>query len=100
MPAIATKERSKIVSIKLDISTKNRLDRVAQFRQRSPHSLMKKAMDYYLEKEEEDIEFIERAEKSMIHYEMTGLHITFDEFNTWADAIQINHNTPVPVCHI
>jgi len=100
MPAIATKEKSKMVSVKLDISTKNRLDRVASFHKRSPHYILKEMIGRHLNEEEKRMNDLHEAQESLLDYETTGLHITFEEFNDWADAIKINHNTPVPVCHI
>jgi len=45
-------QANKIVTIKLDIDTKDKLNHLSKVKARSPHWLMKKAIDNYVEKEE------------------------------------------------
>jgi predicted transcriptional regulator len=45
-------QANKIVTIKLDADTKDKLNRLSKAKARSPHWLMKKAIDNYVEKEE------------------------------------------------
>ena len=61
--------------------------------------MLKEAIHEYIEREESRLNFIRAAEASAREFDETGLHITLDEFDTWVDAIQLDTNTPMPVCH-
>lgn len=88
------------VSVKLDPSDKARLNSLAVARKRTSHYLMKEAIQEYIKREEVRQNFIRAGEESAKDIKETGLHITFDEFSNWVDAIQTNSKTPMPICHI
>jgi hypothetical protein len=44
--------------------------------------------------------FLQAAQNSREHVKQTGLHITFDEFSTWVDAVQTNPQAQMPQCHV
>ncbi len=87
------------VTIKLDVADRVRISALAAARKRTPHYLMKEAILEYVKKEEARQNFITAARSSFEHYKQTGLHITLDEFSSWVDQVQHNHDEPVPACH-
>ena len=70
-------------SVKLDSKTKERVQRLAAFRRRSPHWVMREAIEQYVEREEKREQFRQDALAAWTHYQTTGLHVTSDE----ADAL-------------
>lgn len=72
---------------------------LASTKKRTTHYLMKKAMHEYIELEEPRLNFIRAAEASAREFDETGLHITLDDFDVWVDAVQVDTNTSMPVCH-
>ena len=60
---------------------------------------MKRAILEYFREQEARKSFIAVAESSFIHYKESGLHITLDEFDSWADQVQQDPSTLLPACH-
>jgi len=74
---------STTLGIKLDEETRERLRRLGELKQRSPHWLMKTAIHDYLDREERrEQERIEDAErwKRFVH---TGAHFSHDDMTAW-----------------
>jgi len=71
------------LSVKLDAEMRERLNRLAETKDRSAHWLMQQAILKYVESEErferEKAEDRERWER----YVLTGEHVTHDEMTTW-----------------
>ncbi len=69
--------------VKLDAATQQRLEALAQIRDRSPHWIMRTAIELYLEREEsyerEKREDMERWQ----HYQLTGDAIPHDAVSAW-----------------
>jgi predicted transcriptional regulator len=86
-------------SIKLDSELKKRIDRLARARDRSPHWLMKQAIEEFVDRQETEEEFRQRAEQALEHYRRTGLHLTNDEVVEWMDRIIAGENPPMPKPH-
>jgi predicted transcriptional regulator len=78
---------SHTVGIKIDDKLRERLRRLGALKDRSPHWLMKAAIQEYLEREErreqERIEDRERWER----YQETGAHIGDDDMMRWLDGL-------------
>lgn len=75
------------VGIRLDEQTQKRLKQLGDRRDRSPHYLMKEAVEVYLDREEE----IE-AERALLadrweKYELTGESISHNDVKTWAKSL-------------
>lgn len=87
------------MTVKLEVSERDRLKSLAVARKRTPHYLMKEAIQTYLEKAESEELFIQAALRSRQHLKETGLHVTQNEFSAWVKAIQQNPKTPMPTCH-
>ncbi|SPE39654.1 hypothetical protein SBA3_3330004 [Candidatus Sulfopaludibacter sp. SbA3] len=63
-------------SLKLDNATKERVQRLASARRRSPHWLMREAVEQYVEREEKSEQFRQEALAAWDDYQTTGLHAT------------------------
>ncbi len=82
--------------IKLDDEIRNRLKVLAEKRQRSPHWLMRTAIERYLEQEEryerEKSEDMERWEQ----YQLTGKTIDNEAVKKWLSDLADNKIAPCP----
>lgn len=87
------------VTVKLDLADRERIASLAVTKKRTSHYLMKEAILDYIRREEATQNFIKAAEASYDHYKETGLHITLDQFSAWADQVQEDPTTPIPICH-
>jgi len=87
------------ISIKIDEDTRRRLDRLAQARRRSPHWIMREAIDQYLQKEERAERAWQEASQAWEDYQATGLHLTFEEADQWLDELARGHDAEPPPCH-
>lgn len=86
-------------SIKLDLKTKKRLQRLAAIRRRSPHWVMLEAIEQYVEREEKREQFRENALAAWSHYQTTGLHATAEEADAWLSKLEVGKNAAPPKCH-
>ncbi|OIQ65647.1 trifunctional transcriptional regulator/proline dehydrogenase/pyrroline-5-carboxylate dehydrogenase [mine drainage metagenome] len=98
-PSVEKPRAVTTVSVKLDATERDRIAVLAGIKKRSPHYLMKEAILDYVGREEAHQRFIAAAQASFLHYKETGLHVGFDEFSAWVDAVQQAPNTPMPPCH-
>lgn len=87
------------LSVKLDAMQQDRLRQLAEQRDRSPHYLMREAIQQYLDREEARESFLREAMASWEHYRETGLHVTGDEFATWLDGWGTDKETAPPEPH-
>ena len=100
MPLAALeKSRTTNVTVKLENSARDRLKSLALAKKRTPHYIMREAIQKYLEEEESEQRFIKAAEKSWGDYEKTGQHITLEEARAWAKKLRKNPKAAIPACH-
>lgn len=82
--------------IKLDARTRQRLKALGEVRDRSPHWLMKAAIERYLDQEEEyereKREDLERWEE----YKLTGKHISHEHMMAWLSELAAGKDAPWP----
>ncbi len=82
--------------VKLDTRTRERLQALAQLRDRSPHYLMKTAIETYLEREEsyerEKREDAERWER----YALTGEAVSHERAGAWLQRLSDSEVAPAP----
>jgi predicted transcriptional regulator len=90
---------TKITTIKLDESTKSRLQALANARERTPHWLILKAISEYVEREEKQETFRLSAIAIYEHYCETGLHVTHAEADAWLAKLEAGEDSEPPVCH-
>lgn len=87
-------------TIKIDDSIKKRVKRLAESRQRTPHWLMLEAIREYVEREEKREALRQDAMRAWNEYQDTGLHITFEEADSWLSKLADGQNAEPPVCHV
>ena len=85
--------------IKLDAKVKGRLQRLAQARRRSPHWLMREAIEQYLEREERREQLRRDAAAAWEEYRATGRHVTGAEADAWMAQLQAGKRLPPPRSH-
>jgi predicted transcriptional regulator len=86
-------------SVKLDSQTKQRVQRLAALRRRSPHWVLREAVEQYVEREEKREQFRQDAMAAWNDYQATGLHITTGEADKWLAKLEAGKNAPPPPCH-
>jgi len=85
-------------SLKLDVETKERVRRLAAARRRSPHWLMREAIEEYVEREEKREQFRQDALAAWDHYQTTGLHATAEEADAWLAKLEAGKAAIPPKC--
>lgn len=91
--------QAKNATVKLSALERDRIKSIAVFRKRTPHYIMKEAIQTYLKSAEIEQNFITAGEESWNDFEKTGLHITLDEARGWAKELKINPKATIPACH-
>jgi len=86
-------------SVKLDDKLKSRIQKLAATRQRSPHWIMREAIQQYVEREEARENFKQEAQASWTAYQETGRHLTRDEVRNWLNTWGTDEETESPQCH-
>ncbi len=86
-------------SVKLDDNLKNRVQDLADVRQRSAHWIMREAIRDYVEREEAKESFKQEALASWTAYQQTGRHLTGDEVRDWLDTWGSDKGTLITECH-
>ncbi|MDC9620653.1 CopG family ribbon-helix-helix protein [Xenorhabdus sp. XENO-7] len=87
-------------SVKLDDNLKNRIQRLAEVRQRSAHWIMREAIRDYVEREEKRESFKQDALRAWEAYQENGLHLTLEEADDWLAKLEAEDNTELPECHV
>lgn len=93
------KQRTANVTVKLEESDRARIKSLAVIKNRTPHYIMREAIQKYLEAEESEQRFINAAEASLEEYKLNGLHITLEEFSDWATKLKTSPDAAMPTCH-
>lgn len=76
------------VGLRLSDDLKNRLKALGETRDRSPHYLMKEAIERYLETEEALEEERETLRRRWEEYELTGETVPHDDVREWAQRLR------------
>lgn len=88
------------VAVKIDQDLKDRVKRLAEARQRTPHWLMREAISQFVEREERRESFRQAGLLAWNEYQATGLHLTLDEADDWLAKLEAGQqNLPPPECH-
>jgi predicted transcriptional regulator len=85
-------------SLKLDAQIRERVRRLASSRRRSPHWLMREAIEEYVEREEKREQFRRDALAAWDHYQTTGLHVTGEEADAWLAKLESGKDSRPPKC--
>lgn len=87
-------------SLKLDIETKKRVRRLAAARRRSPHWLMREAIEEYVEREEKREQFRQDALTAWANYQTTGLYVAAEEADAWLAKLEAGKDAAPPKCRV
>lgn len=99
MTATPATRSVKPVAVKIDADTKERVNRLAIARKRSPHWLMREAISQYVEREEKREAFRQAGVEAWHAYQATGLHVTAKEADAWLAELQAGKDVEPPECH-
>jgi predicted transcriptional regulator len=86
-------------SLKLDSAMKERVQRLASVRRRSPHWIMREAVEEYVEREEKREQLRQDALAAWEGYQATGLHVTAGEADAWLAKLETGKRAAAPKCH-
>tara|TARA_R110001599_G_scaffold163501_3_gene352902 strand:- start:1411 stop:1683 length:273 start_codon:yes stop_codon:yes gene_type:complete len=86
-------------SVKLDDELKSRIQHLAETRHRSSHWIMREAIRDYVEREEKRESFKQDALGAWEAYQQNGLHLTFEEADSWLEKLEAGEDVELPVCH-
>jgi len=87
-------------SLKLDHEVKKRVQRLAAALRRSPHWLMREAIEEYVEREEKREQFRQDALAAWDHYQATGLHVPAEDADAWLAKLEAGKDAAPPKCRV
>ena len=87
-------------SLKLDSAIKERVQRLAAARRRSPHWIMREAVEQYVEREEKREQLRQDAVAAWDEYRTTGLHLAAEEADAWLSKLAAGKRAAIPKCHV
>ncbi len=90
--------RPSTTSLKLDVEVKERVQRLASARRRSPHWLMREAIEEYVEREEKREQLRQDALAAWLNYQTTGLHVNAEEADAWLAKLEAGKDAAPPKC--
>ena len=82
--------------VKLDEATANRLKALGAIRDRSPHWLMRTAIERYLDAEETYEREKREDEESWQEYLLTGVSVSNDKVMHWLEVLGRGEDVPPP----
>lgn len=88
------------VAIKVDPDLKERVNRLASARHRTPHWLMHEAIHQYVEREEKREALRQDALNAWNEYQVTGLHVTGEMADDWLAELEAGADVEPPECHV
>lgn len=89
----------KTVSVKLDSAMQDRIRQLADAQHRTPHWVMRQAIEQYVDRQEKRLAFQQAALRAWEEYQETGLHTTGDEVIAWLETWGEENELPAPRCH-
>ena len=87
------------VAIKIGADIKERVQRLAEARHRTPHWLMREAICQFVEREEKREAFRQDGINTWNAYQATGQHVTMNEADTWLSRLEAGNDVEPPECH-
>jgi predicted transcriptional regulator len=79
---------------------KERVQQLAATRRRSPHWVMREAVEQYVEREEKREQLRQSTLDAWAHYQATGLHVTSEEADDWLAKLEAGEDAKTPECHV
>jgi predicted transcriptional regulator len=96
MTAAATRP----MTIKIDQDTRERVQRLADARQRTSHWVMREAISQYVAREEKREAYRQDGIKAWNTYQANGLHVTSEEADSWLAKLEAGQDAEPPECHV
>lgn len=90
---------AKNVTVKLEADIRERIQHLAQARDRSAHWIMRQAIGQYVEREEKREAFRQDTLRAWEEYRRTGLHLTGEEMDAWMARLEAGEDAELPACH-
>jgi len=87
------------VGVKIDPLMKQRLQKLAKARHRTPHWVMREAIEQYVTREEKREALHQDAMQARQEYEETGQHVTGAEAIAWLETWGTEGEKEAPRCH-
>ena len=87
-------------SLKLDSEIKERVQRLAAAQRRTPHLVMREAIEQYVERQEKRVQFVRDGLAAWEDYQTTGLHLTEEEADAWLAKLEAGEDASAPECHV
>jgi predicted transcriptional regulator len=87
------------MTIKIDLDTKARVQRLADARQRTSHWLMREAISQYVEREEKRETYRQDGIQAWNAYQANGLHVSGEEADAWLGKLEAGQDVEPPECH-
>jgi predicted transcriptional regulator len=86
-------------SIKLDPALKARIKKLAANQRRSPHWLMREAIEQYVTQAEQQEKLRQDILAAWQDYQSTGLHVTGEEADDWMKRLESGEDLKPPAAH-
>jgi predicted transcriptional regulator len=86
-------------SVKLDDDVRDRIQRLAAARKRSPQQMMHDAIEQYVDREEQREKTRTDALAAFQQYQKTGQHVGADEADAWLASLEAGDDRAPPACH-
>ena len=78
---------------------RERIQHIAQVRDRSAHWVMRQAIGQHVEREEKREAFRQDTLRAWQEYRQTGLHLTGEEMDAWMARLEAGEDAELPACH-
>jgi predicted transcriptional regulator len=92
-------ELAMATTLKLDDALKGRVQQLAGLRRRSPHWIMREAIEQYVAREEARESFRKEANDAWTAFLEDGLHLTGSEARGWLNSWGSDSEAELPACH-
>lgn len=87
-------------SVKMSPTLRERIQNLAKVRKQSAHAVMLQALETFVSREERREAWRQEGIAAWEEYKQTGLYLTQEELESWANNISQGERTPMPKCHV
>ena len=88
------------VTVKIEAAIKQRVQRLAQARNRTAHWVMHEAIIQFVDREEKREGVRQDAIAAWEAYQLTGLHVTMAEADSWLAKLENGEDAAPPQSHV
>ena len=93
----ATAAATAPMSIRLDVTARDRLKAIAVRQKRTPHALATEAINLLIEQQEREFARQTSRDDALKHVDETGLHAAHEEIAAWMNSWGSGRELPAPV---